>query len=233
MKISIIHPSRSRPDKAYQTAIKWLNRIGEGVEREYILSIDLDDPYRAEYERLFLGRCIHTSVNRSAIDAINKAAKISTGDILIQIAEDFDCPNNWGNIIQEATKDENDWLLKVNDGTQGWIVTLPIMDRSFYESNGYFYYPEFSHMFVDTDLTHKADIQKKIIWRNDIIFEHQHYSTGKTQKDTVSEKADKTWNQGEALYLKRCREGFGTKLDIWDISMNGIGHRNWLKRKLK
>lgn len=229
--ISVIHPSRSRPDKAYQTAKKWIANAGFPVE--YLLSIDLDDPKIDEYRERFSGNCITTSVNKSAIDAINKAARICTGDIIIQIADDFDCPSNWGKLILDATEGKIDWLLKVNDGTQGWIVTLPVMDRLFYKANGYVYYPEYTHMFSDTDLTHKADIQKKIIWRNDILFEHQHYSTGKAEKDHISKKADLTWNQGEALYLQRCREKFGANLDIWDISEYGVSHKNWLKKKLR
>lgn len=227
--ISIIHPSRSRPEKAYTTVKKWLREAGCDVE--YILSLDQDDPMIEKYN-YGIGMCaIHK--NRSAIDAVNNAAKLTTGNILIQISDDFDCPPLWGEQILDATQGKSDWLLKVSDGTQGWIATLPIMDRVFYEANGYVYYPEYIHMFCDTDLTHKADIQKKIIWRNDIKFDHQHYSTGKNVKDSVSNKADLTWNQGERLYLNRCREKFGTGLDIWNISESGAAHKNWLRKKLR
>jgi len=230
--ISILHPSRSRPQQAFETFRRWTQSCD--VTFEYILSIDFDDPCKEEYWELFLTNypsspivtCNH---NRSAIDAINRAATYATQNLLIQISEDFYCFPGWGKTILDATKGKEDFLLKTNDGTQGWIVTLPIMDRKFMEANGYFYHPGYSHMFCDTDLTHKADIEKKLIIRNDITFQHNHYTTKKTQKDAVNEKADRTWSQGQSLYFERLKDGFGTCLDIWDLSPQAEAHKRWLK----
>ena len=230
--ISIIHPSRSRPQQAFDTFKRWSETCD--VTFEYILSIDFSDPCNMEYMELFFNTsaivtCNH---NKSAIDAINRAAEHTTQNLLIQISEDFYCFPGWGKTILEVTKDREDFLLKTNDGTQGWIVTLPIMDRKFYEANGYFYYPLYSHMFCDTDLTHKADIEKKLIIRNDITFEHRHYQTRKTQKDAVNEKNDRTWGQGQDLYLQRFREAFGTDKDVWDLSPQAAAHIRWIKQRL-
>lgn len=213
---------------------RWVDSAG--VEIEYILSIDMSDPDKMRYFDLFqaldVPNLILCNNNRSAVDAINRGAERAKYDLFIQISEDFDCFENWGVALIEATKGKKDFLLKTNDGTQGWIVTLPIMDRKFYEANGYFYFPSFEHMFCDTDLTHKADIQKKLIVRNDITFQHNHYTTRKTPKDAINEKADGTWSRGMMIYFERLKDGFGTGLDIWDVSPEAAPHVRWLKKRL-
>lgn len=215
-----------------ETFFRWTSQCG--VPYEYILSIDLDDPQKLEYMDLFwnTGVIVLCSRNSSAVDAINAGAARAKHNLFIQISEDFDCFRDWGKTLIEATHGKEDFLLKTNDGTQGWIVTLPILDRKFYEANGYFYYPEYKHMFCDTDLTHKADILHKLIIRNDITFIHNHYQTRRTPKDEINEKADKTWKQGQDLYIERVKNAFGTGKNVWDLSPQSAAHQRWLKQRL-
>lgn len=225
--ISILHPSRSRPEKAKQTAFKWLTNAGCDVE--YILSLDDDDAhfYRSMEE---WGYGVVINKNRSAIDAINNAAKVSTGNIIIQIADDFDCPPMWGRQILDATQGKEDWILKTPDGIQKWIITLPIMDRAYFNRFGYIYFPDYLHMFCDTELSCVADLTGRKIEAN-IPFVHNHYSTGKAEKDAVSIKADSTWNQGEKLFLERYEKNFG----LIDPPGKIISpeYLNWIKKKLR
>lgn len=226
--ISIIHPSRGRPNQAIATAFNWRHRAG--VEIEYILSIDLEDSLNYQYAPGFTGwdcQVIYKS-NRSAIDAINNAAKVAKGDILIQIADDFDCPPDWGKQIIEATKGKTDWILKTPDGIQPWIITLPIMDRAYYNRFGYIYHPGYRHMFCDTEMSCVADLTGRRITAN-IPFKHNHYSVGGAVKDAINERADKTWEQGEKLFLSRYRQNFG----LTDIpgGIQDQGMLNWIKSK--
>lgn len=202
--ISIVHPSRGRPEQAKATSDKWLSLAG--VEVEYLLSVDENDPDKYRYTELNKIGCLFK--NRSAIDAINNAARIAKGDILIQIADDFDCPADWGKQIIEATKGKTDWIMKTPDGIQNWIITLPLMDRTYYNRFGYIYYPDYLHMFCDTEMSCVADLTGRRITAN-IPFKHNHYSVGGAVKDAISERADKTWEQGEKLFLSRYRQNFG------------------------
>lgn len=229
-RISLIHPSRSRPVKAKEAADKWISRAG--IEVEYILSLDESDPVKHQYDLPNNKDHEHYAIfrnNRSAIDAINAAAAESTGDIFIQMADDFDCPENWGLKIIEATQGKTDWILKTQDGTQGWIITLPIMDRVYYNRFGYVYNPEYLHMFCDTELTAVADLTGRKITSN-IQFKHNHYSVTGHKPDEVSQRADATWAQGERLFIERYKKNFGLteiKGKIEDQS-----YTNWIKGKL-
>jgi len=212
--ISIIHPSRSRPDKAYATARKWLDNAGCDVE--YILSLDDDDnsDYHFRFGQVLYG--VYSRIenetgkwphvirnkNRSAIDAINNAAKVATGNILIIISDDFDCPQMWGKNIIDATVGMRDWIMKTPDGIQKRIITLPIMDRVYYERFGYIYHPDYRHMWADTEMTDVAERTGRLI-KSNIPFVHNHYSIGKSEKDEVSIRADATYEPGRLIYNER------------------------------
>lgn len=227
MIISLIHPSRGRAQRAHEVATKWISSAG--VDVEYILSVDIDDPQLKEYDKLFKDHIILTGQNRSAIDAINSAASISTGRILVVMSDDFDCPHYWGHDLKMRTDGLMNWIAKTPDGIQKWIITLPIMDRIYYENLGYIYYPEYKHMFCDTEMSCVADLLQKRIELK-LEFTHNHYSTGKTQKDAINERADKTWEQGENLFIERYKNNFG--LIDPPGKIQSPEYLNWIKGKL-
>ena len=235
--ISIIHPSRKRPVRALSAALTAIRNIGEGVDFEYVLSIDKDDPLNGEYLNLFADHNVNLLYgdNSSAIEAINRGAQLSKGDIIIVLSDDFDAmPENWGKTIIEATQGKENWLLKTNDGAEGWIVTLPIMDRKYYNKFGYIYYPAYKHMFADTDMTNVAEYTNCLIVRNDILFKHNHY-TLLNNKDEINDKNNATWDQGENLYLNRYLCDFELKTGTYELfsaNDNNQAHINWIHDRL-
>lgn len=245
MKISILHPSRSRPERSYDTIIKWLEKAGAigMTDIELIISIDYNDPSLLEYEMRYVRpitaaenyttfrghplQCVQNQ-NRSAVDAINNAAKAANGDIFIVVSDDTDCPENWAIDLLKHLEGKTDFIAKTQDGIQKWIITNPIMDRVYYNRFGYVYYPEYQHMFCDTELSCVADLTGR---RIDVpmTFEHLHYSTGKSAKDAINEKADATWGQGEALFIERASKNFG--LVNYPGRITNKTYLNWLKMK--
>lgn len=216
MKISIIHPTRSRPDQAYNTFRNWTEKASDWNNFQYILSLDVNDSFLSQY----IG-CTDTkwrksnaidflpiiNKNNSAIDAINAGAKIAKGDILIVISDDTDCPEHWDTMLLEKLKGKSDFCAKVDDGLQPTLVTMPIMDRVYYERYSYIYNPSYQHMFVDQELTAVAIMTGKYI-KLPLLFPHNHYSTGKTPKDALNSRNDATWQQGERLFNERLKTNF-------------------------
>jgi glycosyltransferase involved in cell wall biosynthesis len=227
--ISLLHPSRQRPEKSLATCNKWLERAGNNVE--LIVSLDADDPTLNSY-KAHPDASVIVNNNRSAVDAINRAAEIATGDIMIVVSDDTDCPHGWDEKVIAAASGLSDFVIRVDDGIQPWFITAPILDRVYYNRFGYLYHPEYKHMFVDTHFTHVAELLGRIIRRDDIKFPHLHYCKGHTKKDALNERADATWKQGEDLYLRHFRESFGIQgVDPWNIPDEN--HKNWLKAKLR
>jgi len=232
MKISLIHPSRGRAEKAKATYDNWMQKASGEIEIEYILSLDLDDNYD-EYKRVFGEHynCV-LAFNKNLVEAANVGVSYSHGDLIILISDDFECFDLWDATLKNFLVGKKDFVLKTFDGIQDWIVTLPIMDRVYYKKQGYLYYPEYHHMFCDTDLTHKSELQGKLIIRNDLLFKHNHYSVGGCKKDAINIKADATCAKGESLYLQRVKNNFGLTENTCSLSDNANSHINWLKNKL-
>lgn len=205
--ISIIHPSRSRPEMASRTVDHWLGNAEKPGEIEYILSLDQSDPYLISYLKQKKTGVIILD-NKSAIEAINNAAVKTTGNILMVVSDDFECFPSWDVKLLETLSGKTDYVVKTLDGQQPWIMTLPIMDRTYYNRFGYIYYPGYSHMFADTEMSHVGDLLDRTV-RINLCFPHAHYTTGKMQMDAINEKNNATWNQGEALYLDRLKQNFG------------------------
>lgn len=205
MKISVIHASRQRPKQAFETLRKWLNR-SHNIGLEYIMSLDSTDPTLNEYRWLDGQVCIND--NKTAIEAINIGAKAATGNILISVSDDTDCPDNWLVLLKAYLNGKSDFCAKVDDGLQPTLVTMPIMDRIYYERYGYVYHPGYSHMFCDQELTAVAIMTGKYL-KLPLSFPHLHYSAGKSEFDAVYAKNNATWAQGESLFNERLKTNFG------------------------
>lgn len=236
--ITLLHPSRGRAKKAVSTASNWLLKRSGQIKIEHILCVDMDDQQRWDYANLLpAGSSIVCYNNKNLVEAANNGAKHAKGDIIVLLSDDFDCPENWDQKILDAFSKVYGmgFLLKTFDSTQNWIVTLPIMDKFYYKSKGYIYHPDYTHMFCDTDMTHVAELEDKLIVRNDLVFIHRHYSTGSCEKDLVNERADSTWKQGQDVYLRRVKEkfGLGPHTDVFKLSEAANPHINWLKSKLQ
>jgi len=218
-KITIIHPSRQRPLMAHDTYKKWMSNCIRPHEVEYIISVDNDDPTRQEYNWEFKGN-LHVTFqygnNRSAIDAINSAAQLTYGEIFVVVSDDFDCFFGWDEFLIEKLKGRKDFIVKTNDGYLGnnWLITLPILDRKYYNRFGYIYYPEYKHLWCDTEMTVVGKMLGKIIDLQvftTAVFKHNHHTIGLMEKDEIAIKNDSTWDQGKSLFLERYDADFNIK----------------------
>lgn len=217
--ITIIHPSRSRPEQAEATIKLWLGNATHKDQIQYILSVDHNDKdlkrYKAIAERN--GINTHIALNKSAIEAINRAARKAQGNILIVVSDDFLCEEGWDEKLLKELEGKEDYLVKTRDGIQPTLVTLPILDKKYYNRFGYVYSPDFVHMFCDQEMTSVAMMLGRLI-KLDLFFEHIHYSTGKFKKDAISERNDKSWNQGKKVFNEHLKTNFGIENPVMNYS---------------
>ena len=223
-----------RPEKSFNTMSNWIKRAGSN-NFEVIISLDESDPCKDKYLEFYSdiffnlvqGEIVWMK-KRNAVQAINKAAQAATGNIFMVVSDDTDCPENWAADLLDKLSGKDDFIAKAPDGIQDWLITMPIMDRKYYERFGYIYYPEYTHMFCDTEISCVADLTGRRI-NIDILFPHNHYSIGKSEKDEVSKMADATWSQGEELFLSRIGNNFGLKETPGKIT--DPTYWNWARQK--
>jgi len=229
--ISIICPSRSRPEKSIATQKLFLNGLSRRWHYEFIVSIDDNDPslpeYTANHLENWLNKGNHRlliSKNRSCVDAINNAAKVANGNIFVVMSDDTSCGLDWDMGLWNDVNGKEDFLLKTDDGIQDYIVTQTIMDRKYYERDGFIYHPEFKHQFADTYLTCLADIRGRLI-KSDLLFPHKHYSHsgGKEMPDALHRRNDDTWMTGQDTFIKLMKQFTPEeRARIKDPSMRGF-----------
>lgn len=208
--ISLIHPSRGRPEKAFQTANLWMDAAGTYCQ--YILSLDEDDPYLPEYKALFERLPMVVNANTCVVEAANHAAKLSTGDVLLYLSDDFKCFDNWAaEVLKHFVGITKPLLIKVDDKLQTFhkdVLTMPIMNRALYNELGYFFHPGYKSMWCDCDLYHTVKNMDALKLCPELIFEHHHYVNGKAKRDETYDRSTANWNQGLALYNDRKRKNF-------------------------
>lgn len=208
MRISCLHPSRSRPHKSRQTTEQWLHMAGAPVQ--IIVSLDSSDPLLEDYKKYYPNAFV--SDNNSVVEATNKAAALSKGDILLYLSDDFKPFPDWGRIvIEEFHRYTGPTLIKVDDMLQRFevpVLTCPIMNRACYDKLGYFFHPGYKSMFVDEHLYWRAQKIGALRMAPHIKFEHCHVSVGKSQDDDTYRRSAANWNQGKAMFATHKKEGF-------------------------
>lgn len=201
-------------------------------EFEMIVSLDENDPALLDYKEIyeFPARLCHAKLlvnnNRSCVDAINNAANVATGDLLVVVSDDSDCFDGWDMHLINEVENKHDFIIKTKDGIQDYIITLPILDRDYYQRTGYIYHPDFEHLFCDTYMTCVADITGRKITSN-LLFKHNHYSVGGSVMDEVNKKNDATWKQGEETFLRLMKEFTPAER----ARIKDPGMKNWLRNK--
>jgi hypothetical protein len=204
---------------ARETVNHWLEKADNKSLIEYWLSCDSDDSQLQEYLNITRDFNIRGkfSVNRSAIEAINKVAPMTRGNLLIVVSDDFHAFDGWDSFLLENLKGQSDYLVKTSDGYMDnkWLITLPIMDKDYYNRFGYIYNPEYLHMFSDTEMTCVGNMLGKVIdlQNPNAVFQHRHYSINLMAKDAINEKNDATWYQGKEVFLKRHENNFGLPVE--------------------
>ncbi len=221
-EFSILHATIRLPDgwrAAYQA---WKDACDHWSRVEYILAID------AEYaDNLLMAPEIPDDVKlvvnygrHCSVDAFNAAAEASTGDFLIQSADDwFPCPH-WDTEIRKLVPDmSKEAVIDVDNGHfTGHIIICPMLTRAYYERpgrgacGGKLFYPEYMSMGADDDFTLVAKRDGVVITAYHLFFDHQHPWRGNVDHDThgayAHNQSHAAWHVKDTVLPRRIAEDF-------------------------
>lgn len=204
--ISILHPSYGRPELARKCYDEWLSKSDRPSDIEYVLCLSSED--KSGYDTFNDVNCkIVYFMGKGLVNQVNYAATFATGQLLIAVSDDFGCPDHWDTRLLHALEGKEDYIVKTQDGIQPFIITLPIMDRMYYERFGYIYHPSYSHMWGDTELADVGRLLGRTI-NSTLVFPHRHYSTGAMKKDATNVANDSKYKQDEVIYKRRKSANF-------------------------
>ena len=210
MKISLIYPSRGRAAKSFITHADWISKA-HGADIETIVAVDHTDPTRDQYIAMYAGMC-YVGHHDNVVAAANAAASRATGDILLYLSDDFKAPDNWPALLIEQFQGKSEpMLLKVHDDLQNFgacVLTIPIVNRSFYDKLKYFFHPGYKSMFCDEDLYWTAKKLNALKLAPQLVFPHEHVCNGKAPDDETYRRSSANWNQGQEFFKQRKAAGF-------------------------
>jgi hypothetical protein len=177
---TLLHATRGRSEQALAMRRLWLERASGLHPIQYIFSCDEDDPDPIKHAGLPVGTKLIVGANRGNVDAYNRAAYASNGDILVQVHDDLVPPWNWDREIKQRI---GDWsepaVLHVSDGVdtsvnagKPGLLTVLIGTRAWFERCGYFWHPSFASIGCDDHMTALAAKEGVVVEATDLVFQH-------------------------------------------------------------
>ncbi len=219
MKITLIHPSRGRAQKARQARTEW-DSLSNHRSYSHVICVDVSDSQVEQYQYEFT-KFILNHDSQTLVGATNTAAKhaYDTGtDVFIFMSDDFLPCANWVHEIESRMQLDKPQVLKVEDGIQPFdnvVLTIPIMNRAMYEKLGYFWYPEYKARWCDVDLYY--EVKPYITYAPGLLFQHKHKEHG---EDTTYQRSDAFYYHDLKVINTRSIQG-------------GYQNSSWLKYAMK
>jgi len=151
--------------------------------------------------------------SKTCVGGWNAAAAKTTGKIIIAVADDFNPPQDWDRLLLAVAPsgwEDQEHVVKVDDGYVHNIFVLPILTRKRYERFGYLFYPKYLSLFCDTEFGEVALRDGVVIEANHLLFEHLHPDCAKRPRDGVDmvHASQARWNAGEMLFNFRRLQNF-------------------------
>jgi len=214
-----------RPALIPQVVNLWTTRAKRPFEIEWVISVDEGDAesLAAAMSCMPLAeplepKCgaVKVRINNGAKTCVagwNVAAEHTTGKIIIAVADDFNPPIGWDDLLLSAvppSKQDGEYVIHVNDGYVQSLCTLAILSRKRYDRFGYLWYPKYESMFVDTEFGEVAVRDGVVIEAMHLLFEHLHPDCGKRPRDQqdIKHASQTRWQTGETLFNYRRAIGF-------------------------
>lgn len=207
-RISLLHATRGRSSQAVSTRDTWLNAATKPSQIEHIFAVDADDSASSEMAKQFVSVF---SDRKSCVWAWNLAAKKATGDVLIQLSDDWSPCVGWDEKLLSAIGARNpltdQFVIQPSDGSRkDDLLCMAILSRARLEHQGDLFFDGYESVFSDNEFSKRAfDAGIVIDARKSLVFTHHHPSFGKGKMDSTyaHNNATDRYKAGEALFKAR------------------------------
>lgn len=203
MKISLLHATLNRTTQANAARAKWLELAQSPADIEHIFAVDPDDQTWTELDQS--SQIVTTCrPNMGCVAAWNLAALWSSGEIMIQMSDDWTPPLFWDRIILSRLDTMQSQVLAISDGHRtDHLLCMAIITRQRYREQGYtMFHPRYRGVFSDDHLTAMAYGQGRVVEARDVVFVHDHpLWTGGLLDDTYRrQNAPERYRDGQRVF---------------------------------
>ncbi len=205
--ITLLHATRGTPGRALETRQTWLDRANHPERVEHIFGIQADDDASV---RGLMNFQHSVSVPppewaSSSVANWNTAAALSSGEILIVIADDLTPPQGWDEQVEKLPAGDKEWACYVPDTVrQDGLMCHPILSRALYNKRGYVFHPEYFGVFCDNDFTVRTQLECPILQVKGLEWNHDHPSNGTRVEDDVvrHQNSQAAYNYGASKFAE-------------------------------
>lgn len=214
MKILYKLASRSRPHKLLLT-LDNITTMARHDNYEIQVTADVDDAsMTAIRDRVewFPNTFITYGISHSKIDAINRDMPLfNDWDILINMSDDMEFIRHGFDleIIKDYKATTGDILMHYPD-QKAWfaMITMAIMDRKYYERDGYIYNPVYKSLFCDNEQMEVAKMRGRYKYIKKRLFNHNNPMHGLGEKDALHLITLGDFKEDKATFERRKAEKF-------------------------
>lgn len=234
--ISLLHSTRGRPEKCIAAMRLWAERATNPGEIEYVLAYERDDAATESHlDRVLPGAnlpwfdgevvVIRGQFGGSA-PAWDSAYKASSGNLLIQVSDDFVPPPDWDTALLNRLPpmwESERAVIAVSDGLRrDKLLTIFICTRAYADQKGEFLHRGFQSMFSDDDASYLAYRDQstgncRVIEARDLVFEHQHHVKLGIEPDETYrwQNRPEAYAAGQKLFNERNPHANGRDYRLW------------------
>ena len=205
--ISLCHATRQRSERALACRKMWLEAAIHPDRIEHIFAIDADDADSARDLAPFTVKVVETP-GLGCIGAWNVAADHSTGDILVQMSDDWLPIPGWDVLFEKRFPSlKKPGVLRISDGhRQDDLLCMAIMTRARVKQTGWFQPPAYTGVYSDDELSFRAFEDGVVIEARDIVLvhEHPHHDDSIAMDETYLRQNDDTrYAAAKKIFLER------------------------------
>lgn len=217
--ISLLHATRGRPHKAMDAMRLWLERCHEPTAVEYIFAVDPDDAVDPLHDPLVVSTLpwadylVVGNPGFGSAPAWDAAYRASSGDLLIQVSDDFVPTPQWDRLLLGRLPDDwqnQPWVIAVSDGLRkDKLLTMLICTAEFANAQGEFLHAGFQSMFSDNDATARAYKAGCVIEARDLVFQHRHHCAFPEVREDETyrrQNSEKAYAKGRKLFCERHKD---------------------------
>lgn len=223
--ISLIHPTRGRPEQATRTRSLWLERARVPERVEHLFGIADNDKESLDVLGRFRHAVSHPKDAKlpTTVANANAAYAKSSGRVIVFVADDVEPPFWWDEMLLEQIGDpDQPTVLEVGDGIRGdGLLTHPVFTRPVPALLGLgkneMFSPDYDHVFVDNEFTFRAR-KARLVRPSTLRWVHRHPVAGTADMDFVYElgNAPDAYVRGETVFRKRNPDAYGPAEVITD-----------------
>ena len=214
IKISLLMPSRERLEQAQRFIQSLEDNCHSPANIELLVYIDDDDKKTKNLfsNQIILKKYIGKQLSMGGYNSF--LLKKSTGDIIMLVNDDIEVKTqNWDKYLRKLHVSFKDkiYLMFPNDlNKKNSNATFPIISKKTAQTLLYPFPEQYSGAFIDTHLYEvfkRLEFlgEQRMLYLENIKFEHLHFRKGKGEKDNVYLKRDRFIGDDQFHSLKKMR----------------------------